>query len=205
MTHEFYEKIEDVLDSMDAEKESWLTLADKFFYTGDFKAMRACAREALEKDAADLDAQVILAEASLYMGEEAAAKELAEGLAAGESVSLRLHLLRAELFAGDFLLEEEIAELRELLRTVEQMQTAERTGYVLRTAERAECLLADAYSLAAEPAKAAEAAFAASFLAEDPLHCARLYSNGLFLMNCAPISAQNMKALHLGYNDFFAG
>ena len=61
----------------DSEQAKWLDLADGFFRQGDFQAMRACAREILEREPADLDGRALLAQASFYLGDETAARELA--------------------------------------------------------------------------------------------------------------------------------
>ena len=55
-------------------KEEWLETAARFCHDGDFKGMRACAREILAHDMDDVDGQALFAQASLYLGEEETAE-----------------------------------------------------------------------------------------------------------------------------------
>ena len=62
-------------DDMDGEmeaarqttKEEWLETAARFCHDGDFKGMRACAREILAHDLDDVDGQALFAQASLFI------------------------------------------------------------------------------------------------------------------------------------------
>lgn len=187
---------------MDAEIDKWLTLSNKFAREGDFRGMRACAREVLERLPEDADGLAVMAEASLYMQEEARARGIFERVR--DSDVLRVRLLCAELHAVNFELQEEMAVLRDLLRQAESLPQVEAGSYVSWTLERAQCLLADACALAAKPEQAAEAAFAASRLEPELYRRAGLYSKGLFLTNYVPMAQERRKKLHAAYNDFFS-
>lgn len=187
----------------DSEQAKWLDLADGFFRQGDFQAMRACAREILEREPADLDGRALLAQASFYLGDETAARELAGEVQAEDSRHLRALLVEGELYAGDFLLVQEIAVLERLTALAGELPADVLRGCDYLVWVRALCLLADAYELAGKPKKAAEAMFEISRLVTEPLSKADFYSKGLFLTNYRVMPVDRSLALHKGYNAFF--
>ena len=62
------------------DKAEWLAAAARFCHDGDFKGMRACAREILAHDFDDVDGQALFAQASLYLGEEETAESVVRRL-----------------------------------------------------------------------------------------------------------------------------
>lgn len=187
----------------DSEQEKWLDLADGFFRQGDFRAMRACAREILEQSAENLDGRALLAQASLYMGEEKAARELIEQTSSEDSRNLRVLLIEGELYGADFLLPQEMAVLERLAGLAEEQSAEGLRRSDVMVWIRALCLLADAYQLAGLPEKARDTMFELSRLSAEPLQKADFYSKGLFLANYRPMPADRSQALHRGYNAFF--
>ncbi len=187
------------------EKEQWLCLADKFFSQGDFRAMRACAREILAMDAEDADGLALLAQASLYLGEaQGEMLVLIRQILQKQPEHLRTQLVLGEFYAGDFALPAEIRLLHKVIEQAENLTPGELTSSLRALWQRAECLLADAYYLAAMPNKAAEALFAASRLGMQPIQQAELYSKGLFMTNYYVMSVEQVRKLHWGYDTFFA-
>ncbi len=186
---------------METEIGRWLTLSNKFAREGDFRGMRACAQEVLDRSPEDADGLAVMAEASLYMQEEAQARELLAHIQDGNA--LRVQLLQAELHAVNFELHEELTILRGLLRQAEILPPPEPGSYDSWTLERAQCLLADACALAAQPEQAAQAVFAASRLEPELYRRAGLYSKGLFFTNYVSMAQEHRKNLHTTYNDFF--
>ncbi len=187
----------------DREKEKWLDLSDAFFRQGDFQGMRACARELLEQEEDDLDGRALLAQASFYLGDEEMARDIVSEVEAADGVHLRALLVEGELYAGDFLLFQELAVLEKLISLVEELPADSLRKSDCLIWERALCLLADAYQLAGKPEKAAEAMFGLSRLVEEPLRKADFYSKGLFLTNYRLMPADRSLTLHKGYNAFF--
>ena len=67
--------MEELMDAdIKKNKEEWLETAVRVYRDGDFKGMRACAREILAHDMDDVDGQALFAQASLYLGEEETAE-----------------------------------------------------------------------------------------------------------------------------------
>ena len=187
------------------DKQEWLSLSAKFLLQGDFRAMRACALEVLARDEGNIDGLVVQAEADLYMDREERAAEAIRKVLAKEPEHLRALLVQAEIYAGNFRLDQEIPALCHLLQIGWKQGREHWLPYTRLTMQRAMALLVDAYSLAAEPEKAAEVLFEMSRLAEKPAEQADAYSKALFLTNyrSQPVSA-SLK-LHEGYAAFFSG
>ena len=97
-----------------SEKTEWMTTAERFLLQGDFKAMRACAREILARNLDDMDGLALLAEASLYLGEVDAAVRLVHRIKASAPQNLRALLVESILAAGKYRLEREITLLEQL-------------------------------------------------------------------------------------------
>ena len=57
------------------DKENWIGIANRFANQGDFRGMRASAKEVLQLVPDDADAYAVMAEASFYMNE----REKAQG------------------------------------------------------------------------------------------------------------------------------
>ena len=75
---------------METEIGRWLTLSNKFAREGDFRGMRACAQEVLDRSPEDADGLAVMAEASLYMQEEAQARELLAHIQDGNALRVQL-------------------------------------------------------------------------------------------------------------------
>ena len=85
-------------------KREWLETADRFFEAGDFKAMRACAREILTHDLDDLDGLALFAQASLYMGEAEQARRFIARVLSADPHHWRMLLVAGEEAAAEFAL-----------------------------------------------------------------------------------------------------
>lgn len=183
------------------EKASWIQTAERFLTQGDFRAMRACAREILARDLDDMDGLALLAEASLYLQEIGPATRLVHRIQASAPQNLRALLVEAILAADEFQVEREIVLLERLWKLGEAQDNL--PAYEQGVLERGGCRLADAYALLAEPAKAAAMMFAVSGRMADPVRKADLYSKALFMTNYYTLSTARSLALHEGYNAFF--
>ena len=182
-------------------KIEYLTTADKFFHHGDFLAMRACAREILSHDLDDLDGLALLAQASLYLGEEDSLDTIITRIAAADPSNLRMLLVAGERAAKAFDLHDEVTLLRRVWSIGEEM-TGTVPPFVTSILERAGRLLVDAYYLLARPREASEMCFALSGLVRDTSEKASLYGMGLFLSNYLPPDKKFL-ARREGYNAFF--
>ena len=187
-----------------ADKQNWLSLADKFAEQGDLRGMRAAAKEVLAMDPEDLDGLSIKAEATFYMEEYEEARALTERILVRNPEHLRALLVQAGQAAVTFVLDEEIQQLRHLLALSKKLSAAERSGFVRRTLVKAQGWLADACCLLARPREAAEALFEASWLAEGAEKRAGFFSKGLFMTNYESQTAERMKHLYGEYQSFFA-
>ena len=98
------------------QNEEWLRTADNFFLQGDFKAMRASARERLAHDLDDLDGLALLAQASYYLGEEGSAQRLVHRVSSSDPYNWRILLTAAELAVGRFELRSAVPLLKRLWR-----------------------------------------------------------------------------------------
>ena len=184
---------------MSEDKVAWMCTAETARAKGDFKAMRACAREILEAAPGDIDGLCIFAEATLLAGDtEEARKRLVE-IRLRSPQYLPGMLAEAELAAAEFRLEEEISLLGGLLAVARENNDPAAADIIFRSLG----LLADACSLAGEPGKSAEALFEASVLARTPEEKGELYSKALFMTNFRPLGPEESLKLHRGYNAFF--
>lgn len=183
------------------EKEDWLNKANNFFLEGDFKAMRACAREILAHDLDDLDALALLAQASYYLGEEDAAERIVQRVSASDPYNWRILLTAAELAVGNFELRAAIPLLQRLWRLGEVAE-GDIPQYKLTLLERAGRLLTDTCYLLGRAKEAAEVCMDVSALVKDPAGKADLYSKALFLTNYQTQDKHHL-ALREGYNAFF--
>lgn len=186
-----------------SEKTEWMTTAERFLLQGDFKAMRACAREILARNLDDMDGLALLAEASLYLGEVDAAVRLVHRIKASAPQNLRALLVESILAAGKYRLEREITLLEQLWSLGMARAEEELPVYERGVLERGGCRLADAYYLLAEPEKAARMMFALSGFMTEPVRKAELYSKALFMTNYYSLAASRSLTLHEGYNAFF--
>ncbi len=182
-------------------KTEWLLTADRFFANGDFKAMRACAREILAHDLDDFDGLALLAQASVYLGDTGAVEGIIHRVAAAAPQHWRILLVAAELAVQEFELRQAIPVLRRLWRLGETA-TGEMASYDRTILERAGRMLADAYYLLGRPREASDMCFALSGFVESTEMKAELYGKGLFLMNYLPTDAHTV-ARREGYNAFF--
>ena len=184
-------------------KERWLELSEKFAAQGDFQAMKACANEILELNAADADGYVVQAEAALYMQDLGVARAKLKQAMALNSQQLRGKMVEGLIYGAEFVLSKEIPLLRKVLSAGSNLYAEEQTEYIRSTLEKTARFLADAENLAGEPDKAAEHLFLASRLAKEPLIKADLYSKALFLTNYREIAVSADLQQHEGYNAFF--
>ncbi len=186
------------------ERNRWIDLADSFYAQGDFRGMRACAREILELDSEDGEGLAILAQALLFLGEKEHAREILEKLEAGGRENYRLLLAEGELYASEFLLQQEYLVLEELeqklsLRHMEELSSAD-----IRVLERARCLLADAYQLGAMPEKAMDILFRLSEMPLSTEKKASYYSKALFMTNYRKMPVNKSRELHEAFGAFFS-
>lgn len=184
-----------------AGKEEWLETAARFFRDGDYKGMRACAREILNHDPDDVDGQALFAQASLYLGEEETAEDIVKRLWDVAPGHLRLLLVAGELYALHFEMRQAISVLKRLW-TVGQSRMGEIPEYDLAILERAGRMLTDACYLLARPADAAEYLFELVGVVRDPKAKEELYSKALFLLNYRA-EGQTDRARREGINSFF--
>lgn len=184
-----------------AGKEEWLETAARFCRDGDFKGMRACAREILAHDLDDVDGQALFAQASLYLGEEDTADGIVQRLWDKAPGNLRLLLVAGELYALRFEMRQAINVLKKLW-TVGQSRMGEIAPYDLAILERAGRLLTDACYLLARPSEAAEYLFELVGIVRDPQAKEELYSKALFLLNYRE-EGQTDRARREGINSFF--
>ena len=182
------------------DKEQTLALSVKFARQGDFKAMRACAREVLSADADDIEGQIIFAEASIYLGSRETAEQFLLDNKVMAASSLRGRLLAAEMAALDFDL---VAEIKGLQLIIAEDDSDVVYGeYERLTLEQAAGMLADALYLSAEPQPAAQALFFASRMSDDVMRKAALYSKGLFMLNYRSQPAEYLRTAIEGYKSF---
>ncbi len=183
-------------------KTEWLLTADRFFANGDFKAMRACAREILAHDLDDFDGLALLAQASLYMGDSTPVEGIIRRVAAAAPQHWRILLVAAEQAVQEFELRQAIPVLRRLWRLGET-KTGEIPSYDRTILERAGRMLADAYYLLGRAQEASNMCFALSGFADSTEMKAELYGKGLFLMNYVPTDVNHIVSRREGYNVFF--
>ena len=182
-------------------KEEWLETSARFCRDGDYKGMRACAREILAHDLDDVDGQALFAQASLYLGEEDTADGIVQRLWDTAPGNLRLLLVAGELYALRFEMRQAINVLKKLW-TVGQSRMGELTAYDLAILERAGRLLTDACYLLARPDEAAEYLFELVGIVRDPQAKEELYSKALFLLNYRS-EGQADRTRREGINSFF--
>ncbi len=182
-------------------KAEYLTTADRFFRHGDFRAMRACAREILSHDLDDLDGLALLAQASFYLGEEDALDSIITRIAQAEPTNLRMLLVAGERAAKDFELYKEVTLLSRLWKLGEGIM-GEIPPYIISVLERAGRLLVDAYYLLGRPREASEMCFGLSGIVSGTLNKADLYGMGLFLTNYL-VPDKNFLQRRERYNVFF--
>ena len=192
-------------ERMDAEtkknKEEWLETAVRFCHEGDFKGMRACAREILSHDMDDVDGQALFAQASLYLGEEETAEGVVRRLWDSAPGHWRLLLVAGELYALRFEIRQSIDVLKRLW-ALGQGRMGTIAPYDMAVLERAGRLLTDACYLLARPDEAAEYLFELAAILHDPAAKEELYSKALFLSNYRSKGQQN-RARREGINGFF--
>lgn len=187
-------------------KDNWLALADKFARQGDFRGMRAAAKEVLSEDENNVDALAIMAEAAIYMENEDEACSWLAHAEERDAENLRVQLVRAALYAVRFSLQEEIKALLSILQATEGIVTPEGKSHPARYIRiRALGWLADAWLLAGEPEHAMQTLFELSRYADPPEEAANYYSKALFCSNYRARPMQQSKALHEGYDAFFEG
>ncbi len=184
-----------------ADKEEWLRAAARFCHDGDFKGMRACAREILAHDMDDVDGQALFAQASLYLGEEETAEGIVRRLWDAAPGHFRLLLVAGEIHALRFEMRKAIDVLTKLWN-LGQLKTGEIADYDLAILERAGRLLTDACYLLARPEEAAEHLFELVGFLHDPQAKEELYSKALFLSNYRSDGQAN-RARREGINGFF--
>lgn len=189
-----------VLKTKKEQKEEWLRTADNFFLHGDFKAMRASAREILAHDLDDLDGLALLAQASYYLGEEGSAQRLVHRVSSSDPYNWRILLTAAELAVGRFELRSAVPLLKRLWRLGEEAE-GEIPSYNRTILERAGRLLTDTCYLLGRASEAAEICFAVSAFVKDVETKADLYSKALFLTNYQKMDKRQL-ALREGYNAF---
>ena len=182
-------------------KEEWLETAARFCHDGDFKGMRACAREILAHDLDDVDGQALFAQASLYLGEEETAEGIVRRLWDAAPGHFRLLLVAGELHALRFEMRQAINVLKRLWN-VGQSRMGEIASYDLAILERAGRMLTDACYLLARPDEAAEYLFELVGIVRDPQAKEELYSKALFLLNYRA-EGQTDRIRREGINSFF--
>ena len=186
------------------DKENWIGIANRFANQGDFRGMRASAKEVLQLVPEDADAYAVMAEASFYMDEREKAKEFIALAEAREAGNLRARLVRAAFFAVDFALEEEIRELLAIVQATEETAESLWTESVRYVRFKALSWLSDAWLLAAEPELSMNTLFAASEMLTGA-EAASCYSKALFCSNYRTRTPAESLRLHRGYEKFFEG
>lgn len=186
------------------DKENWIGIANRFANQGDFRGMRASAKEILQIVQEDADAYAIMAEASFYMDEREQAKEYMARAEEREPGNLRARLVRAAFFSADFALEEEIKELLSIVQATEKVAESLWTQSLRYVRFKALAWLSDAWLLAAEPEFAMNTLLAASDMltGEEAAEC---YSKALFCSNYRTRTPAESLRLHRGYEKFFEG
>ncbi len=186
------------------DKENWIGIANRFANQGDFRGMRASAKEILQIVPEDADAYAIMAEASFYMDEREQAKEYMAHAEEREPGNLRARLVRAAFFSADFALEEEIKELLFIVQATEKVAESLWTQSLRYVRFKALAWLSDAWLLAAEPEFAMNTLLAASEMltGEEAAAC---YSKALFCSNYRTRTPAESLRLHRGYEKFFEG
>ena len=186
------------------DKENWIGIANRFANQGDFRGMRASAKEILQIVPEDADAYAIMAEASFYMDERESAKEYIARAEEREQGNLRARLVRAAFFSADFALEEEIKELLSIVQATEKVAESLWTQSLRYVRFKALAWLSDAWLLAAEPEFAMNTLLAASDMltGEEAAEC---YSKALFCSNYRTRTPTESLRLHRGYEKFFEG
>ncbi|MBR5681333.1 MAG: hypothetical protein IKX19_11840, partial [Clostridia bacterium] len=182
-------------------KEEWLNTAVRFCREGDFKGMRACAREILSHDMDDVDGQALFAQASLYLGEEETAEGLVRRLWDSAPKHWRLLLVAGEIYALRFEMRQAVEALKRLW-ALGQARMGKIALYDMAILERAGRLLTDACYLLARPDEAAEYLFELAGILHDPAVKEELYSKALFLSNYRSEGQQN-RPRREGINGFF--
>ena len=186
------------------DKENWIGIANRFANQGDFRGMRASAKEILQIVQEDADAYAVMAEASFYMDERESAKEYIARAEEREPGNLRARLVRAAFFSADFALEEEIKELLSIVQATEKVAESLWTQSLRYVRFKALAWLSDAWLLAAEPEFAMNTLLAASDMltGEEAAEC---YSKALFCSNYRTRTPAESLRLHRGYEKFFEG
>ena len=186
------------------DKENWIGIANRFANQGDFRGMRASAKEILQIVPEDADAYAVMAEASFYMDEREKAKEYMARAEEREPGNLRARLVRAAFFSADFALEEEIKELLAIVQATEAIAESLWTQSLRYVRFKALAWLSDAWLLAAEPEFAMNTLLAASDMltGEEAAEC---YSKALFCSNYRARTPVESLRLHRGYGKFFEG
>ena len=186
------------------DKENWIGIANRFANQGDFRGMRASAKEILQIVPEDADAYAIMAEASFYMDEQESAKEYIARAEVREPGNLRARLVHAAFFSADFALEEEIKELLSIVQATEKVAESLWTQSLRYVRFKALAWLSDAWLLAAEPEFAMNTLLAASDMltGEEAAEC---YSKALFCSNYRTRPPAESLRLHRGYEKFFEG
>ena len=186
------------------DKENWIGIANRFANQGDFRGMRASAKEILQIVPEDADAYAIMAEASFYMDERESAKAYIARAEEREPGNLRARLVRAAFFSADFALEEEIKELLSIVQATEKVAESLWTQSLRYVRFKALAWLSDAWLLAAEPEFAMNTLLAASDMltGEEAAEC---YSKALFCSNYRTRTPAESLRLHRGYEKFFEG
>lgn len=173
---------------MEQEVLNWLKLADKMASDGDFKGMRACAREILAVDAKSVDGLATMGEAALYTGDLEQAEALSAKALAANPRHFKARLVQGGILAARFNLTEEIPWLKKLASELEQgiQELGAANEYVplmIEMLKKADAWLADALYLGGEPLDAAKEILAYSNLCSDKLIKAEAYSKFLFMSN----------------------
>ena len=186
------------------DRENWIGIANRFANQGDFRGMRASAKEILQIMPEDADAYAIMAEASFYMDEREQAKEYMARAEEREPGNLRARLVRAAFFSADFALEEEIKELLSIVQATEKVAESLWSQSLRYVRFKALAWLSDAWLLAAEPELAMNTLLAASDMltGEEAAEC---YSKALFCSNYRARTPAESLRLHRGYEKFFEG
>ena len=186
------------------DRENWIGIANRFANQGDFRGMRASAKEILQIVQEDADAYAIMAEASFYMDERESAKEYIARAEEREPGNLRARLVRAAFFSADFALEEEIKELLSIVQATEKVAESLWSQSLRYVRFKALAWLSDAWLLAAEPELAMNTLLAASDMltGEEAAEC---YSKALFCSNYRARTPAESLRLHRGYEKFFEG
>ena len=182
-------------------KEEWLETAARFCHDGDFKGMRACAREILAHDMDDVDGQALFAQASLYLGEEETAEVVVRRVWDSAPNHWRLLLVAGEIHALRFEMRQAVDVLKRLW-ALGQARMGQIALYDMAILERAGRLLTDACYLLARPDEAAEYLFQLAGFLHDPMVKEELYSKALFLSNYRSEGQQN-RSVREGINGFF--